>query len=388
MNNPFTRGMAKATVLTRSGNLQEATALIQSLLGRGSASSNAAAADGVIEGDFTRLDDAPKTTALKGKPTHARKVPNAGRNALGEVLRKIAAGGMPARALVNPAPLSVPPGAAFLSLTYASAQGSRDYRLYIPAYAPDAPMPLIVMLHGCTQTPEDFAWGTGMNALAEEFGCLIAYPGQPSGANAQKCWNWFRPEDQARGRGEPAIVAGITRNVLGDYPVDPARVYVAGLSAGGAAAAILGNAYPDIFAAIGVHSGLPVGGAQDIPSAFTAMRNGASGKPHRVFVPTIVFHGLSDNTVHPKNGRAVLDRALEVHPELTSKTVKVTASSGRTYRQTRHDLGCGRSMAEHWEIEGADHAWSGGQAGGSYTDPNGPDASREMLRFFLQHARA
>jgi poly(hydroxyalkanoate) depolymerase family esterase len=388
MNNRFNQGMVKATNLTRSGNLHGATALIQSLLGRDNALAAAPAAEDVIEGSCTLLDDVPPESVRRPGATDARETPKSPRNALSEVLRKIKAGGMPARAPGTPAPLTVPPGASFVSMTYASAQGNRDYRLYTPANASHTPMPLIVMLHGCTQTPEDFAAGTGMNGLAEEYGCLIAYPGQPHGANAQKCWNWFRPEDQVRGRGEPAILAGITQSILGGHSADPARVYIAGLSAGGAAAAIVGNAYPDIFTAVGVHSGLPAGSAQDIPSAFAAMRTGASGKPQRVFVPTIVFHGLSDNTVHPGNGRAVLDRALEVHPQLSQTSTRATAPGGRTYRQTRHDLDCGRSMAEHWEIDGAGHAWSGGQAGGSYTDPNGPDASREMVRFFLQHARA
>jgi poly(hydroxyalkanoate) depolymerase family esterase len=402
MNTSFKQGLARATGLTRSGNLQEATALIQSLLQQGKAPADMSDADNVIdgdviEGDFINLDTAPTPKARNagharfgtgpstGPSSGPRTGSRSGRRPLSEVLRKIAAGGMPGHAPGATEAPCVPDGAAFLSLSHVSAAGSRDYRLYVPANAPDAPMPLIVMLHGCTQTPEDFATGTGMNALAEEFGCLVAYPGQPAGANAQKCWNWFRPEDQARGRGEPAIIAGIARDILKRHAVDPARVYAAGLSAGGAAAAILGNAYPDIFAAIGVHSGLPAGGAQDIPSAFTAMRTGAPGNPQAVFVPTIVFHGLSDQTVHPANGRAVLDRMVEIDPNLTRRTVRGATAGGRTHSHTSHMSRSGRSMAEHWEIDGAAHAWSGGQAGGSYTDPTGPDASREMLRFFLQH---
>lgn len=396
MNNLFSRGMTKATELTRSGKLQEATELIQSLLAKGNATPNpslpdTSSADDVIEGAFERLSDspdagdpvAPAPRGAKAK-TAARTVARSG---LAETLQRIVSGGMPARGPLSASPGPIAAGAAFLALSHRSAHGQRDYRLYVPANRPDGPMPLIVMLHGCTQSPEDFAKGTGMNALAEEFGCLIAYPGQPSGANAQKCWNWFRPEDQMRDRGEPAVIAGITRDILRDHPVDPARVYIAGLSAGGAAAAIMGAAYPDLYAAIGVHSGLPAGGAQDIGSAFMAMRSGAAGLPYRAAVPTIVFHGSADSTVHPQNGQSVLDRALEAHPPLTRKTITGTADGGRTYRQTLHSLANGTSMAEHWEIDGAGHAWSGGQAGGSYTDPNGPDASREMVRFFLQHAR-
>ncbi|MFN3847031.1 MAG: alpha/beta hydrolase family esterase [Paracoccaceae bacterium] len=388
MSTHFSRSMAKATELTRSGKLQEATDLIQSLLTKGEPDAAPTATEDAIEGSFTRFADPAPTKTSKPRTARAKPASTAARSGLSETLRKIAAGGMPARPPLASSPGEQPQGASFESLTHRSAHGTRDYRLYTPAKRSDQPMPLIVMLHGCTQSPEDFAKGTGMNGLAEEFGCLIAYPGQPSGANAQKCWNWFRPEDQSRDRGEPAVIAGITRDILRDHPVDPARVYIAGLSAGGAAAAIMGAAYPDLYAAIGVHSGLPAGGAQDIGSAFMAMRSGARGAAHGAAVPTIVFHGSADTTVHPQNGQSVLDRALEAHPTLIPKTVTGAVAGGRSYRQTRHNLANGTSLAEHWEIDGAGHAWSGGHAGGSYTDPTGPDASREMVRFFLQHRRA
>lgn len=389
----LTRGMAKAAELTRSGKLQEATALIQSLLHRPSPDTNLHAEvpdleGSVIDGDFTRLEPEatpPKAPMPKAKPERAK--PRATTTPLAETLRKIAAGGMP-----MPGPLSgqadpVPEGAQFLSLTYRAAQGSRSYRLYIPAKRPATPMPLIVMLHGCTQTPEDFAAGTGMNALAEEFGCLIAYPAQPSGANAQKCWNWYRPEDQARDRGEPALIAGLTRAIWRDYNADPARTYIAGLSAGGAAAVVMAAVYPDVFSAVGVHSGLAAGSAQDIPSAFAAMRSGSKGRPHRTIVPTIVFQGLADSTVHPENGAAVLSQALQAMPGLRETTRQGVADGGHRYSTTAHHQPDGRSLAEHWQIVGAGHAWAGGHSAGSYTDPKGPDASRQMLRFFLQHAR-
>lgn len=383
MNTPFALGMSRATELTRAGKLDEATALIQSLLNASTTphrqGADALDAPGVIEGTFTRLDE-----TVAAPPRRPARPPRTG---LGETLRNIARGEMPGRGMPATVPLDLTEGAQFLSLTHRGAQGGRDYRLYIPASQPGAPMPLIVMLHGCTQSPEDFAIGTGMNALAEEFGCLVAWPGQPQGANVQKCWNWFRPEDQARDRGEPALLAGIVRDILRDHPADPARVYIAGLSAGGAAAAIMGAAYPDLFAAVGVHSGLPVGGAADVPSAFAAMRSGATGKAQPVSVPAIVFHGLADSTVHPGNGTAVVAQTLQARRDLTLVRVSGISEGGRTYRQTRHDDAKGRSVAEHWEINGAGHAWAGGHAQGSYTDPAGPDASREMLRFFLQHSR-
>ncbi|MBC7736253.1 MAG: PHB depolymerase family esterase, partial [Candidatus Saccharibacteria bacterium] len=260
--------------------------------------------------------------------------------------------------------------------------GSRNYRLYVPANR-SARMPLVIMLHGCTQNPEDFAAGTKMNALAEEFGCIIAYPGQQSGANAQKCWNWFRAEDQATGSGEPAIIAGLTRDILRDHPVDPARVYIAGLSAGGAAALIMGCAYPDIFRAIGVHSGLAVGAAQDVPSAFAAMRNGARGHVLTTSLPTIVFHGSADATVKSDNGRAIIDQIIRPFSGVTQGAERVSEAGQRGAKRTIYKSGTARTVAELWEVDGAGHAWSGGSAEGSYTDPTGPDASRQMLRFFL-----
>jgi len=244
----------------------------------------------------------------------------------------------------------------------------------------------VVMLHGCTQSPDDFAAGTRMNALAEEFGLLVAYPAQPQSANPQKCWNWFNPADQGRGRGEPALLAGIVMQIMRDHAVDQERVYIAGLSAGGAAAAIMGAAYPELFAAVGVHSGLPAGAAHDVQSAFAAMRQGAApARRGGRAVPTIVFHGDRDATVNPRNGEAVVAHALAGAKAPAARTERGRAPGGHGYARTLHADPSGRVVCEHWTVEGAGHAWMGGSAAGSYTDPRGPDASREMLRFFMEH---
>jgi len=289
---------------------------------------------------------------------------------------------------------ALPDGAQFVQRSFDSPIGSRGYKLYIPGTHRGAPAPLIVMLHGCTQSPDDFAAGTRMNTLAEEHGCLIAYPGQTQAANAQKCWNWFNPADQGRDQGEPALIAGITRQIMDDHAIDPRRVYVAGLSAGGAAASIMGVAYPDLYAAIGVHSGLACGAARDMPSAFAAMRQGApvvrrhgpgstAASELRV-LPTIVFHADKDNTVHPRNGDQVIAQS-NAAGDLRTEVQRGQVPGGHAYSRTIHADRAGHPVLEQWVVHGGGHAWSGGSPQGSYTDQRGPDASREMLRFFLEH---
>ncbi|MPY76145.1 MAG: PHB depolymerase family esterase [Alphaproteobacteria bacterium] len=296
----------------------------------------------------------------------------------------IGIGGVP-----RPAPDPLPDGASFTTECYTNAAGTRAYKLYVPSNRTSQRLPLILMLHGCTQSPDDFAAGTRMNTLAEEHGCLVAYPAQPSSANAQKCWNWFSPNDQRRDQGEPSLIAGITRQIMRVHPVDSSRVYIAGLSAGGAAAAIMGAAYPDLYAAVGVHSGLPAGAARDLPSAFTAMREGAPGACQRSrFVPMIVFHGDQDEIVHPRNGDAVVAQSTASANGLRSTVQRGQTARGHAYSRMVYADASGWTLCEQWTIHGAGHAWAGGSTSGSYTDPRGPDASREMLRFFLEHRHA
>jgi poly(hydroxyalkanoate) depolymerase family esterase len=292
-------------------------------------------------------------------------------------------GPVPARA---PAPL--PEGARFEERTFANEAGSRTYKLYVPSAYTGQPLPLAVMLHGCTQSPDDFAAGTRMNELAEELAFLVAYPAQAQSANVSKCWNWFNAADQQRDRGEPSLIAGITREIMGGFSVEDGRVFVAGLSAGGAAAAIMGSAYPDLYAAVGVHSGLACGAARDMPSAFAAMRQG--GAPHRNGakqpVPTIVFHGDRDTTVNPVNGDQVIAQST-AGTDLRTTVSRGQAPGGMSYTRTVACEESGHPMFEHWVLHGAGHAWSGGSPSGSYTDAQGPEASREMMRFFLERPK-
>ena len=288
------------------------------------------------------------------------------------------------------ASVTVPAGAQFLADTFTNEAGSRPYKLYVPSsYRTGQLLPLVVMLHGCTQSPDDFAIGTRMNEIAEEQNFLVVYPGQVGSANMQKCWNWFKEADQRRGAGEPSIIAGMTRKVIDNYSVDPNQVFLAGLSAGGAAAAIMGNAYPDLYAAIGVHSGLPCGAATDMPSAFHAMRQGAAGATAGLErgrpVPTIVFHGDRDTTVNPRNGDAVAAQAAG-SARLRARLEKGRVPGGHSFTRAVHADAAGRPVVEQWVLHGAQHAWAGGSPEGSYTDPHGPDASREMVRFFRETA--
>jgi poly(hydroxyalkanoate) depolymerase family esterase len=448
MSDQMHGGMAEAMRLMQKGDLTEATAVIQHTLGGSSfgsgfasvASSDARSGAGgpiePIDVESSVVNEAPHPGAASGlsagRGPGAATRPAASPLLFGSVPLTMPEGlsftvpdtmpltkpgvlpGLPGLPDTMPSPKEgetdpavVPTGGRFVERSYTNQTGTRTYKLYIPSGYIGQEVPLIVMLHGCTQSPDDIAVGTQMNTLAEENIFLVAYPAQAQGANMNKCWNWFKASDQQRGRGEPSLVAGITRQVIDEYNVSDGRVYVAGMSAGGAMAAIMAEAYPDLYAAVGIHSGLAPGAAHDMPSAFAAMHQGGpattrrgvhvathTGESARI-VPAIVFHGDGDKTVHPRNA----DRLLEhYYPVKTTSSQKETGGStprgtvrqgqvpgGHAYtRATYLDAG-GRAIAERWTVHGLGHAWSGGSSSGSYTDTRGPDASAEMVRFFNEH---
>lgn len=354
MNPDFKHLMAQASRLTRSGDLHAATAAIQAALG----------GIGLAQPTPSEMPDVIDV--------EARQLPE----------RRPAGVDPEAPA----AYVDVPASGSFIAGSFADAAGRRDYKLFVPPQAGARALPLVVMLHGCTQNPDDFAAGTAMNEAALAQGFFVLYPAQSRQANPQGCWNWFKHSHQQRGRGEPALLAGMTRDVMARHAIDPQRVYVAGLSAGGAMAAILGETYPDLFAAVGVHSGLAAGAASDLPAALTAMRAGGAIQGDAASgMPTIVFHGDADATVHANNGAQVM--AASVGKTTSVEVEHVRSNGGRGATRHSHRSADGRVVAEHWVVHGGAHAWSGGSAKGSYTDGRGPDASAEMLRFFFEHPR-
>ena len=408
MNERMRAGMHEALRLVSAGKLLEATAAIQrklrGLLAPDDAPDTAAPTpDAPIEGSFHVVDaDTVAPPPASHPPQGSASEPTVRfRAPLSQHWRQ------PFARAHRPAPTPDPardvePGGRFITGSYTNQAGTRSYKLYVPSGYHGQALPLVVMLHGCTQNPDDFAAGTRMNRLAEEYQCFVVYPAQAAAANQSSCWNWFKATDQKRDRGEPSLIAGITRQIIGTYAVDVRRVYVAGLSAGGAMAAVMGVTYPDLYAAIGVHSGLPYAAAHDLPSAFAAMSQGKGasglqrddGFPEAVqcprVVPAIVFHGDRDTKVHPRNGDQVIAQWAAIHGE-GATTLEVTVHrgevpGGHAYTREVYQDASGRSILEQWRIHGAGHAWSGGSPSGSYTDPRGPDATREMIRFFHEHS--
>ena len=397
MTNPLKRLLQDAARLTQTGRLAETTqALQRGLAGRLGGGLGGGPGAGPAGHVTSKVADVLRN-AFAGLANPA-KAPAAGTVIDGCVTEVVpqprsATDGATAKA-ANDAIHPTDAG-QFTSGSHSHGGVMRAYKLYAPpgAAVGNTARPLLVMLHGCTQDPDDFAAGTGMNALARQHGVWVLYPAQAADANPQRCWNWFKHNHQQRGRGEAGWIANLTQTLLAQHPIDPARVWIAGLSAGGAMAASVAAAYPELYAAVGVHSGLAAGAANGLPQALQAMRSGAAGAPATadVAIPTIVFHGAQDNTVNPRNGEQVISSVLQAGQPAglpTASTEQGQAAGGRRYTRQRQLRADGRPLTEHWLVHGAGHAWSGGQPAGSYTDASGPDASTEMLRFFLAQTPA
>lgn len=399
----FPRTMRRAMRLARAGKPRASARAMQRAIG-------AAMIKTALESLSTLQAMTPgkPTVARKRRKPPAKARQKAASRAGAQVDRRLstvvkqlraARSSLPARLLLDrvPTPSRPPPtprGAQYLDRTHRGRAGTRDFKLFLPARQAQGPKGLIVMLHGCSQNPDDFATGTDMNALAQQHGLAVAWPEQTRDHNGASCWNWFAPVNQGRGKGEPAILAGLTRALMREFGLDRQVVFVAGLSAGGAMAVILAETYPDVFSAVGVHSGLARGAASDVMSALSAMRSGGTPAAARARRPPaagtraparrIVFHGDADSAVHPSNAPQIVLAA--VGPR-TPARVTPAETAGRSYLRTEYALPDGTVDVELWQVRGAGHAWSGGKAGGSFTDPRGPDASAEMVRFFLAHSR-
>lgn len=378
----------KAMRLTREQNPAEATrTLLRSLSGGGLETPTRPAPRNPASGATLEIEAPPWMAPGGGTSTPRFRRP------LGETLARLRRGELPdlglrpeALAKLGKRPRVITPdGASYLSRTFACQAGSRPYKVYVPSKA-RAMAPLVVMLHGCTQNSDDFAVGAGMNRLAEEHGFIVAYPEQPFTANQLGCWNWFNQQDQLRESGEPSIIAGLTRALICEMNIDHKRVFVAGLSAGGAMAEVMSVTYPDLFAGAGIHSGLPYGIATDQASAFAAM-SGKSLERHarwaRNRARTIIFHGSSDTKVHPANAERIFNEARAGISRKSEETTQRGSANGFQYQRRLVSDEKGVPQLEYWAVDGLGHAWSGGSPEGSHTERRGPDASREMLRFFL-----
>lgn len=277
-----------------------------------------------------------------------------------------------------------------------------EHRLFVPETTGASP-PLVVMLHGCTQDAHDVAVGTRFDEWAERLGFLVLYPEQQPEEHPQRCWRWFEAEHQRRGRGEPAALMALLEQVERERGVEPGRTYLAGLSAGAGMAVVLAALHPGRFAAIAAHSGVPYGAAEGEgkaeavlagagPSATELSRRLREAVPTGASLPPLLaIHGTADQLVSPENTRRLVSTWLAASrdgsPEPDREVRGGEEGDGYPYLRRRWG-GTGRDRVEAWLVDGLGHAWSGGSPEGTWTDPQGPDATRVVLDFFGILSRA
>ncbi|AWH53533.1 PHB depolymerase esterase [Stenotrophomonas sp. ESTM1D_MKCIP4_1] len=296
---------------------------------------------------------------------------------------------------------------------YGNVYGAREYQVWVPAnYQPSQPLPLLLVLHGCVTGPNLMGEASGFNDVADTEGFIVVYPRQNVTANPMRCWNFPLPVNQARGSGEPSILAGIVDEVKAGYAVDPRRVYVTGISAGGAMTATMLACYSDVFAAGAIHAGGMYKGATTVSGSAYALLAGSiyspdsngrlawqcSGSPKPRPLPVLVFHGSADSTVNPINGQQAVRQFLQTNDladdGLDNDSVKYVPTStyqgqvpgGRSYTVDTYAYN-GRVLAQHYVVQGMGHAWSGSQTGLPFTDAQGPDATLITWLFLKDNQR-
>ena len=402
MKNPMQSFMRRATDLTRAGWIQEAVAVIQAGLGFRTSAAHSADQKSSKERNYAK--------EIHGELAHAEHVPVAHIPTLQFPTAQIRPSTVPEiREMLQPSPAPIVPHVVadsrpgtFTDGDFAFNGKTHHYKLFVPGAAASSPRAMVVLLHGCTQDPDDFALGTDMNDIAGAAGWVVLYPAQSARANHTKCWNWFKSGVEP-GAGEPMWIAALTQRIQYEQHIDSDRTFIAGLSAGAAMAVLTAELHPELFKGVGVHSGLAAHVAANVMEALSVMKHGPRARQKRFYstgstasnpiIPVIVFHGDADKTVDLENADQVIDvaiaRAKQAEPGLVvNESENKGAANGTSFTQVIYTGTANRPIAEYWRLHGAGHAWSGGNDRGSHTSASGPSASAEFLRFFAAVSKA